>query len=98
MKKLLIMCGTGIATSTVVAGKVKTWLEENGFKDVKVYQSKISEELNRVDEYDVVITTTLVPDSIKDKVINGVALLTGIGKDEMFEEVRTKLLFDESGF
>lgn len=98
MKKLLIMCGTGIATSTVVAGKVKTWLEENGFKDVKVYQSKISEELNRVDEYDVVITTTLVPDSIKDKVINGVALLTGIGKDEMFEEVRTKLLFDEPGF
>ena len=26
MKKLLIMCGSGIATSTVVAGKVKQWL------------------------------------------------------------------------
>ena len=26
MKKLLIMCGTGVATSTVVTGKVKEWL------------------------------------------------------------------------
>ena len=69
MKKLLIMCGTGIATSTVVTGKVKDWLEQNGLSDsVKLYQSKISEELSRIDDYDIVVSTTLVPDNIKDKV------------------------------
>lgn len=93
MKKLLIMCGTGIATSTVVTGKVKTWLSENGFENqVKLYQSKISEELSRIDDYDIVISTTLVPDNIKEKVIDGVPLLTGIGKDAMFEKVKQQIL------
>ena len=29
MKKMLIMCGAGHATSTVVHAKVNNWLEEN---------------------------------------------------------------------
>ncbi|WP_066053546.1 PTS sugar transporter subunit IIB [Robertmurraya korlensis] len=93
MKKLLIMCGTGIATSTIVTGKVKEWLEENGLQNkVKLYQSKISEELSRIDEYDIIVSTTLVPDNIQDKVINGVPLLTGFGKEEMFEQIKTQIL------
>lgn len=93
MKKLLIMCGTGIATSTVVMGKVKNWLEENNLQgQVKLYQSKISEELSRIDEYDVIISTTIVPDNIKSKVIDGVPLLTGIGTEAMYEKVKAQLL------
>lgn len=92
MKKLLIMCGTGIATSTVVVGKVKTWLSENGFENkVKVYQSKISEELSRIDDYDIVISTTLVPDNIKDKVIDGVPLLTGINVQAMYDKLKIEI-------
>ncbi|MFS0673969.1 PTS sugar transporter subunit IIB [Ornithinibacillus sp. 179-J 7C1 HS] len=92
MKKLLIMCGTGIATSTVVTGKVKDWLKENGFEDkVQLYQSKISDEINRIDDYDVVISTTLTPDNVKDKVIDGVPLLTGFGIEDMYEQVKQKL-------
>lgn len=93
MKKLLIMCGTGVATSTIVTGKVKTWLAENGLENkVKLYQSKISEELSRIDDYDIIVSTTLVPDNIKSKVIDGVPLLTGIGKDTMFEKIKTQIL------
>lgn len=93
MKKLLIMCGTGIATSTIVTGKVKTWLEENGLQNkVKLYQSKISEELSRIDDYDIIVSTTLVPDNIKSRVIDGVPLLTGMGKEEMFEKIKTQIL------
>lgn len=92
MKKLLIMCGTGIATSTIVSGKVKTWLEENGYKDnVRVTQGMISEELTRINDYDVIVSTTLVPDNVKDKVINGVNLITGIGTDEVFHEIKKQL-------
>lgn len=86
------MCGTGIATSTVVTGKVKDWLKENGFEDkVQLYQSKISDEINRIDDYDVVISTTLTPDNVKDKVIDGVPLLTGFGIEDMYEQVKQKL-------
>ncbi|SDG83889.1 PTS system IIB component, Gat family (TC 4.A.5) [Planococcus glaciei] len=92
MKKLLIMCGTGIATSTVVKGKVEEWLKENNLsKEVKIYQSKVSDEINRIDEYDVVLSTTLVPDKIRDKVIDGVPLLTGIGIDTMYEKVLAEI-------
>ncbi|ETP67035.1 PTS galactitol transporter subunit IIB [Planococcus glaciei] len=92
MKKLLIMCGTGIATSTVVKGKVEEWLKENNLsQEVKIYQSKVSDEINRIDEYDVVLSTTLVPDKIRDKVIDGVPLLTGIGIDTMYEKVLAEI-------
>ena len=82
MKKLLVMCGSGIATSTVVVGK-----EDK----VQVFQSKVSEEVNRLDEYDVVISTTVVPDSVKDKVIMGLPLLTGMGIDSLWNELKQAL-------
>src|SRR5690625_6126174 len=86
MKKLLIMCGTGVATSTVVTGKVKEWLEKEGLANgVKLYQSKVADEIGRIDEYDVVVSTTIVPDSIKDKVIDGVPLLTGRSEEHTSE-------------
>lgn len=92
MKKLLVMCGSGIATSTVVMGKVRTWLEENGYdKEVKLYQSKIAEEVNHIDDYDIVISTTVVPESVQDKVIMGLPLLTGIGADSLWEEVKKEI-------
>lgn len=92
MKKLLIMCGTGIATSTVVKGKVEQWLKDNNLsQEVKIYQSKVSDEIGRIDEYDVVLSTTLVPDKIRDKVIDGVPLLTGIGVDAMYEKVLAEI-------
>lgn len=92
MKKLLVMCGSGIATSTVVMGKVRTWLEENGYdKEVSLYQSKVAEEVNHIDDYDIVISTTVVPDSVKDKVIMGLPLLTGVGAESLWEEVRKEI-------
>lgn len=92
MKKLLIMCGTGVATSTVVTGKMKEWLKEKGLEnEVKLYQSKISDEVNKLDDYDIVVSTTVVPDKVKDKVIMGLPLLTGIGTEAMFTEIEQKI-------
>lgn len=92
MKKLLIMCGTGVATSTVVTNKIKEWLKEKGLEsDVKLYQSKIADEVNKLDEYDVVLSTTVVPDRVKDKVISGVPMLTGMGTEEMYDEIERQI-------
>ncbi len=92
MKKLLVVCGAGHATSTIAVAKVKTWLEKEGLTDqVTIYQSKIADELNRIDDYDAIISTTIVPDSIKEKVVNGLGLLTGIGADQILEEVKERM-------
>lgn len=92
MKKLLVICGAGHATSTIAVSKINKWLEAENYTDqVKIYQSKIADELNKMDDYDAVVSTTIVPDSVKDKVINGLGLLTGIGPDKIFEDVKTRL-------
>ena len=33
MKKLLIVCGAGHATSTIAVAKVSAWLEKEGYSD-----------------------------------------------------------------
>jgi len=92
MKKLLVICGAGHATSTIAVSKINKWLEAENYTDqVKIYQSKIADELNKMDDYDAVVSTTIVPDSVKAKVINGLGLLTGIGADKIFEDVKTRL-------
>lgn len=92
MKKLLVVCGAGHVTSTIAVAKVKAWLEKEGYEnEVTIYQSKIADELNRIDDYDAVISTTIVPDSIKDKVINGLGLLTGINADQILNDVKERL-------
>lgn len=92
MKKILVICGAGHATSTIAVSKIKKWLEDNNLdSDAKIYQSKIADEPNKFDDYDVVVSTTVVPDSVKEKVINGVALLTGVGIDKVFEQIRKEL-------
>lgn len=94
MKKLLIVCGAGHATSTIAVSKVNKWLTDEKLADqVKIYQSKIADELNKIDEYDAVVSTTIVPDSIKDKVLNGLPLLTGVMLDNFFVELKKRLAF-----
>ncbi|MGQ2374107.1 PTS sugar transporter subunit IIB [Companilactobacillus zhachilii] len=94
MKKMLIMCGAGHATSTVVHSKIDDWLEKNNLSSVvTIKQSAVSAEIENIanNKYDIVVSTTIVPDNIKSKVINGVALLTGIGADQVFNKIKEQI-------
>lgn len=94
MKKMLIMCGAGHATSTVVHSKIDDWLEKNNLSSVvTIKQSAVSAEIENIanNKYDIVVSTTIVPDNIKPKVINGVALLTGVGADQVFNKIKEQI-------
>jgi PTS system galactitol-specific IIB component len=94
MKKMLIMCGAGHATSTVVRAKMENWLKDQGLADrVTIKQSAVGDEIDNIvnNQYDIVVSTTVVPENIKPKVINGVALLTGIGSDKVYNEIKKKI-------
>ena len=56
-------------------------------------QSSISAQTKDIAEgkYDIVISTTQVPESIKDKVIMGLGLLTGFGTEQVFAQVKERL-------
>ena len=58
-KRILVACGTAIATSTVVARKIEEELEKRGIK-ADITQCKASEVPSHVEGHDLVVTTTLV--------------------------------------
>jgi galactitol PTS system EIIB component len=89
-KKILIACGTGVATSTVVAKKLEEKLRAKGI-DVQIDQCKASEVTTRAAGYDLVVATTEVGDTRGKPFVRTLSFLTGIGVDADVEKI-TKLL------
>lgn len=85
-KRILVACGTAIATSTVVAKGIEEALKERGIQ-VITRQCKASEVKSLVDDADLVVTTTPVPSNLGVPVIQTLAFLTGIGKEDVIEEI-----------
>ena len=85
-KRILVACGTAIATSTVVASAIEEILKERGIS-VITRQCKASEVKSLVSNADLVVTTTPLPDNLGIPVIHTLAFLTGIGKEEAIEQI-----------
>lgn len=72
MKRIMIICGAGHATSTVVRTKVESWLKKEGLtNEVEVMQSSISAQTKDIAEgkYDIVISTTQVQKALKIRLL-----------------------------
>lgn len=85
-KRILIACGTAIATSTVVARKVEEELQKRGI-EVTTTQCKASEVPSKVDGQDLVVTTTQVSGTKDVPVIHTVSFLTGVGVEQDIEKI-----------
>lgn len=91
MKKLnvLVACGAGIATSTVVMKKVEDLFAENNI-DANLIQIKIAEAASKQDDADMLISTTVLPTEYKIPAIKAMGFLTGLGVDKLQDEILTK--------
>ena len=85
-KRILVACGTAIATSTVVAKAVEEALKERGI-DVVTKQCRASEVVNLVKGMDLVLTTTPVPGNLGVPVVQTLAFLTGIGREAAIQQI-----------
>lgn len=88
-KRVLIVCGTGVATSTVVVKKVTDHIARKGY-DATVSQGKVADLLSGTDA-DLIIATTQVPSSVTAPVIQGLPFLTGVGVDGVFAQIDEQL-------
>lgn len=87
MKKILVACGNGIATSTVVASKLRDYLEQKG-QQVSMTQCKLLEVPSKVEDFDLLVTTGEFGGNAHGvKQVKAMPILTGIGADAVFEEV-----------
>lgn len=90
---ILIACGSGVATSTVIANRVKNLCERHGYP-VKVNQVTIVEVEKLAAEYDLIVSSAKVMDTVKTPSVFAINYLTGIqpeSVDRKILEILSKL-------
>jgi PTS system galactitol-specific IIB component len=92
--RILVACGTAIATATYVAEKVKKILEKYGIKG-EVYQAKAQEVnyfVKMLGKINLILTTTFVQVENKNiPVLNAMPFLTGLGEADLEKKIVTIL-------
>lgn len=89
MKKILVVCGMGVATSTVANKTITDHLNSKGIK-ASINQAKVTEIAAYAGEVDLIVlmaTGATVPTNIKVPVIKGLPFLTGVGKAEALKQI-----------
>ncbi len=91
-KRVLVACGTSIATATHAANAVLDIAKEAGIK-VDVAQCKAAEIKFKMQTFppDVVIAMTPVPDDLGVPVFSGVPFLSGVGLDQLKTDILVAL-------
>lgn len=90
MKRVLVACGNGIATSTVVASKIRDYAQKEGVA-ITTDQCKLMEVPGKGDNFDLVVTTGQFGGQINTPVVGGMSLLTGIGQEDTLKEIISHL-------
>ncbi len=88
--KIIVACGTAIATSTHVSIKVKELLEARGLQ-VHTIQCRAVEVPSLAPNADVVVSTAQVPFKIPIPIVDGIPFLTGIGVKEVVDKIESIL-------
>jgi PTS system galactitol-specific IIB component len=89
-KNILVVCGTSVATSTVVAEGLKEELPEHGVEIGTISKAKASEARGKVSSgnYDIIVATTQMDQSKFDiPIVKATSFMTGIGKEDTIEEI-----------
>ncbi|MBM7541335.1 PTS sugar transporter subunit IIB [Amphibacillus cookii] len=89
-KNVLVACGAGIATSTVVNSAIEELAKEHHI-DVNLIQIKIAEISSYIETADLLVSTTIVQKEYPFPVINAQAFLTGIGLDKVKQDIVEEL-------
>lgn len=89
--KLMVACGSGIATSTHAASMVQEYMEERHIP-VSIMTCSVQDLANRLSGCDVILSTAQVSFESGLPVFNGVPLLTGVGDDALLEELAAKIM------
>ena len=88
--KIVVACGTAIATSTHVAMKLTEMLGERGLK-IHTIQCRVPEVPMLAPDADLVVATAQVPFDIDVPVVDGIPFLTGIGVKEVIDKIEALL-------
>jgi len=88
--KIIVACGSGVATSTVIASKVEDILKRNGLKG-EIIQCSLSEVSNNLKGVALVVTSMGRLEAKDVPVIVALPYITGIGIEEIDKKIENVL-------
>ncbi|PCF41701.1 PTS sugar transporter subunit IIB [Staphylococcus delphini] len=91
MKQVLVACGAGIATSTVVNNAIEELAKAHNIK-VDIKQIKITEVGPYESTADLLVTTAMTQKEYPFPVINARNFLTGMGIEHTKQQILEELL------
>lgn len=93
-KRVLVLCGNGVATSTVACKKIEEYMAANRVR-CEVIQAKIGELASYADKVDVIVLMAMgasLPNGVNKPLIKGLPFITGIGLQQTLDEIKQHLL------
>lgn len=87
MKKVIVACGSGVATSQTVASKVTRLLKERHLDNIKVEVVDLKSVDTHIKNSAAYIAITKIEKQYPIPVINGIAFLTGINMDAELQKI-----------
>ena len=92
VKRILVVCGTGIATAALVAEKIQSALAERAIT-VKTFVCHADDAAQMAQEFrpDCVVSTTYLDGTLALPVFRGLPFLTGVKEDEVLAELTAYL-------
>lgn len=89
--KLMVACGSGIATSTHVAAMVEEYMKERNIA-ISIMTCSVHDLPNRLTGCDIILSTAQVSFETGLPVFNGVPLLTGVGEEELLAKLAEEVI------
>ncbi|MVB10107.1 hypothetical protein CAFE_07810 [Caprobacter fermentans] len=85
--KILSICGSGVVTSNMVAGKLKDLFAEKGYdaETVEANSSEVEGCCSR-EHFDLIAYASPISNNCGVPAFNAIGLITGMGEDEFMEE------------
>lgn len=86
MAKIIVACGSGVATSQTVASKVERLLRDKGIR-ATVEAVDIKSLSTHIKNADVYIAITKPKEKFDIPVIDGISFLTGMGQEQELQKI-----------
>lgn len=94
MKRILLCCGTGVATSTVANKKLCDELDRRGFKgQYTVSQCKAVEVPSKSPNFDLCVSTIAISYKCDCPLVVATGLIMNRGTEAIYDEICEKLGF-----
>jgi len=90
MKTIIIACGAGVATSTLICDRVQKLMASKNIQ-ANIIQCTLGDISRYVDQANVIVTSMKVDRSYSIPIVLGISFITGVGVEQTEKEILESL-------